>query len=132
MILVDTSFIIAYNIISDTQHDKTMKMKHHLVNNECCITNSILNECVTVSFNKSKSLEIANNVYYSLIDNFKVINEYGIEKFNSKTLSIFNKHNGKLSFIDASLIVVMHEVNIDYLLTFDKQFKKEDTIKLIE
>lgn len=130
-VLVDTSFIIAYNIISDNQHEKSIELKEVLLNEKCYITNSILNECVTVGFNKSKDLEVANNIYYTLIDNFIVINEYEIDNFNNKTLRIFNKHEGKLSFVDASLIVVMNEFSLDYLLTFDNQFKKEETIKTI-
>ena len=130
-VLLDTSFIIAFNIISDSQHDKSRELKEVLLNEDCYITNNVLNECVTVGFNKSKSLEVANNIYYTLIDNFTVINEYEISNFNTKTLRIFNKHGGKLSFVDASLIVVMNEFNLNYLLSFDKQFTKEDSINLL-
>ncbi len=130
-VLVDTSFIIAYAILSDSQHDKSIDLKHVLLNDDCYITNGILNECVTVGYNKSKSLEIANNIYYTLNDNFKIINEYEINDFNDITLSVFNKHEGKLSFVDSSLIVVMSRYDLDYLLTFDNQFSKEESIDLI-
>lgn len=130
-VLVDTSFIIAYAILSDSQHDKSIALKHVLLNDDCYITNGILNECVTVGYNKSKSLEIANNIYYTLNDNFKIINEYEINDFNDITLSVFNKHEGKLSFVDSSLIVVMSRYELDYLLTFDNQFSKEESIDLI-
>ena len=131
-VLLDTSFIISYNISSDNQHDKSKELKEVLLNDDCYITNNVLNECVTVGFNKSKSLEVANNIYYSLIDNFKVINEYELSNFNSKTLRMFNKHGGKLSFVDASLIVVMNEFNLNYLLSFDKQFMKEESINCLK
>lgn len=130
-VLVDTSFIIAYAILSDSQHNKSIDLKDILLNEDCYITNGILNECITVGYNKSKSLEIANNIYYTLIDNFKIINEYEINDFNDITLSVFNKHKGKLSFIDSSLIVVMSRYNLDYLLTFDTQFSKEESIDLL-
>lgn len=130
-VLVDTSFIIAYAILSDSQHNKSIDLKDVLLNEDCYITNGVLNECITVGYNKSKSLEIANDIYYTLIDNFKIINEYEINDFNDITLSVFNKHKGKLSFIDSSLIVVMSRYNLDYLLTFDTQFSKEESIDLL-
>lgn len=130
-VLVDTSFIIAYAILSDSQHNKSIDLKDVLLNEDCYITNGVLNECITVGYNKSKSLEIANNIYYTLTDNFKIINEYEINDFNDMTLSVFNKHKGKLSFVDSSLIVVMSRHDLDYLLTFDNQFSKEESIDLI-
>ena len=78
-----------------------------------------------------KKLEITNNIYYSIKDNFTIINEYDINLINVRTLDIFNKHSGKLSFVDSSLIVVMNVFDIDNLLTFDKQFEKEKTIETI-
>lgn len=128
---LDTSFIIAYMIGSDNQHHKTEALEDIILNNDCCINNSILNECISVSFNKSKNVEISQEIYYILIDNFNIIDEYEILNFNDKTMDIFKKHNGKLSFTDSGIITTMAENNIDYLLTFDDQFKNEDSITVI-
>lgn len=129
---VDTSFIIAYAISTDNQHTKTEPLEDIILSNECYINNSVLNECVSVSYNKTKSLEISQEVYYILIDNFKILNEYDIINYNAKTMGLFNKHEGKLSFTDAGIIITMTENNIKDLLTFDKQFKKESTINVID
>lgn len=129
---VDTSFIIAYAISTDNQHTKTEPLEDIILSTECCINNSVLNECVSVSYNKTKSLEISQEVYYIVIDNFKIINEYDIVNYNAKTMGVFNKHEGKLSFTDAGIITTMTENNIKDLLTFDKQFKKESTINVID
>ncbi len=128
---LDTSFIIAYMISSDKQHQKAEDLEEIIFNNDCCINNNILNECITVSFNKSKNLDISKELYYILIDNFNIINEYEILNFNDKTMDIFKKHNGKLSFTDSSVITTMVEKDINYLLTFDNQFKNEDSITVI-
>jgi len=129
---LDTSFLIAYAISTDNQHKKTTLFEDIILNNPCYINNSVLNECVSVSYNKTKSLEISHEVYYILNDNFTILNEYNINNFNAKTLMLFNKHNGKLSFTDAGIITTMLENNIENLLTFDKQFQKENEINVIK
>lgn len=128
---LDTSFIIAYTIATDNQHTKTEVLEDIILNNLCYINNSILNECITVSYNKTKSLEISQEVYYIIIDNFKILNEYNIVNYNAKTMDLFKKHNGKLSFTDSGIITTMKENNIFDLLTFDTQFKKENSINVI-
>ena len=129
---LDTSFIIAYAISTDNQHTKTEPLEDIILNNKCYINNSILNECITVSYNKTKDLEISQEVYYIIIDNFKILNEYNIINYNDKTMDLFNQHKGKLSFTDAGIITTMKANNILNLITFDTQFKKENTINVID
>lgn len=129
---LDTSFIIAYAISTDNQHTKTEPLEDIILNNNCYINNSILNECITVSYNKTKDLEISQEVYYIIIDNFKILNEYNIINYNDKTMDLFNQHKGKLSFTDAGIITTMKANNILNLITFDTQFKKENTINVID
>ena len=129
---LDTSFIIAYAINTDNQHKKTELLEDIILNKPCYINNSILNKCITVSYNKTKDLKISQEVYYILIDNFKILNEYNIVNYNAKTIDLFNKHNGKLSFTDAGIITTMKDNNIFNLLTFDTQFKKEISINVID
>lgn len=129
---LDTSFIIAYMIESDNQHHKADNLENIILNNECYINNSILNECITVCNNKSKDIELSQELYYILIDNFQIINEYEIIGFNDKTMNFFKKHGGNLSYTDAGIITTMVEKNMGFLLSFDKQFKEEDSITVID
>lgn len=129
---LDTSFIIAYAIATDNQHTKTEPLEDIILNYPCYMNNSVLNECITVSYNKTKSLEISQEVYYIIVDNFKILNEYNIVNYNDKTMDFFKKHEGKLSFTDSGIITTMKENNIVNLLTFDTQFKKEDSINVID
>lgn len=129
---LDTSFIIAYTIGTDNQHKKTEVFEDIILNNECCINNSILNECVTVCFNKTKDLRICKEIYYILIDNFKIINEYNINNYNAKTMDTFLKHGGKLSFTGSGIITTMVENDIKYLLTFDNEFKRDENISVLD
>lgn len=46
-------------------------------------------------------------------------------------LLLYEAYNTKLSFTDSSIIYIMEEEGIDNLLSFDNEFKKVDSIKLI-
>lgn len=128
---LDSSFIIAYAIATDNQHIKTDSFESLILENNSYINNSVLNECVSISFNKTKSLAISNEVYHILIDNFKILNEFDVVNYNNKTLEIFNNHEGKLSFTDAGIIATMKGNNIKNLISFDNEFKKEKSINVI-
>lgn len=128
---LDTSFIIAYAISTDNQHCKAEDLGNIILNNPCYINNSILNECITVSYNKTKDLELTQELYYILIDNFKIINEYDVKNYNNKTFNLFKEHKGKLSFADAGIITTMRKEGIKNLISFDKEFKKEKSINVI-
>ena len=73
----------------------------------------------------------AETLYNFMMDNFKIINEHEIPNYNTKTIKIFKKFNGKLSYTDSSMIVTVLEYNIDFLATFDKQFKREERITVL-
>lgn len=128
-IFLDTSFIIALAFENDENYKHAVELKD-ILNHDCYINNSIVNEVVTVSNNKGDSIK-AKVMFNFLIDNFTVINEYNIFYYNIKTMSNFNKHNGKLSFTDSGIITTMVEHNIKKLITFDKSFKKESQIEVI-
>ena len=71
-------------------------------------------------------------IQHPIIDNFRILNENNISNYNAKTMDLFKKHEGKLSFTDSGIITTMKENNISDLLTFDSQFKKENSINIID
>ncbi len=128
-VFLDTSFIIALAFENDDNNARAVELKY-ILSEDCYINNSIVNEVVTVSNNKGDATK-AQTMFNFLIDNFTVINEYNIINYNSKTMTNFNKHKGKLSFTDSGIITTMVEQSIDKLVTFDKAFKKESRIEVI-
>lgn len=130
-IVLDSSFIIALMIKTDYSNKKAVSLvEKGILNNECYISNLIINEVITVIGNKSNK-EIANKTYHFLKDNFIIINEYEINNFNEKTIDTYLEYNTKLSFTDSSIVEVMKKNNINKLLSFDKYFDKVDEIKRI-
>ncbi len=83
------------------------------------------------------NIDAAEEIYYSLVDSFEILNEYTILNYTAKTFDIFKKIVGdnskktKLSFTDSSIILTMKESNITELVSFNKQFKNFNKISLI-
>lgn len=132
---LDTSFILALVLDSDTNHKKALDLKY-VLDEECYINNNVLNEVLTLTGRKI-NIDSAKELYYNLIDSFDVLDEYSILNYNSETFNVFEKYIGsnsnktKLSFTDSSIILTMKEFNIPNLVSFDKEFKRVNRIKLI-
>ena len=128
---LDTSFIIGYTLETDTNYIKASKHENILLNEECYINNSVLNECMTLIYYKTNSIKAANELFLNMIDIFIILNEYEIKNYSIKALDLFNKTKVKLGFVDAGIINTMEHYNIKKLLTFDKEFKKIPNIETI-
>ena len=71
--------------------------------------------------------------YYFMKDNFNIINEYEIPNFNDKVFKVFEKyHNDKfnLGFADRSIVILSEFFDMDCVVSFDKNFKLLNEIKL--
>lgn len=71
-----------------------------------------------------------------LNDCFNIINEYDILNFNDEVLSTYkslNRRNSKhkLGFTDCAIITTAKFYNLDAIVTFDKEFLKNDMITII-
>ncbi|MBQ2651946.1 MAG: type II toxin-antitoxin system VapC family toxin [Methanobrevibacter sp.] len=125
----DSSFIIALALDNDSNKSKALQLTD-LLSEEGYISNNVIEEVVNV-VNLKGDAKKAETMYYFMRDNFKVINEHEIPHYNTKTINLFKKFKGKLSFTDSSMIVTVLEYDIDYLVTFDKEFKREERINVV-
>lgn len=125
----DSSFIIALVLDNDSNKSKALELTD-LLSEECYIGDNVIEEVVNVVNLKGDSNK-AETLYNFMIDNFKIINEHEIPNYNTKTIKVFKKFNGKLSYTDSSMIVTVLEYNIDFLVTFDNEFKREERINVI-
>lgn len=125
----DSSFIIALALDNDSNKSKALELTD-LLSEECYIGDNVIEEVVNV-VNLKGDANKAETLYNFMMDNFKIINEHEIPNYNTKTIKVFKKFNGKLSYTDSSMIVSVIEYNIDFLVTFDKQFKREERITVV-
>ena len=131
----DTSFIIPIFKRNDTHRGIIQKNKNMLLENDCYISNGVLDEVITVIMMRTKSIEITKKAYYFLVDNFTILNEHDIERYNDRVFSIFKKYNGntyKASYIDCSSVVITKQFDLDYVVSLDKFFEKFEEINLFK
>lgn len=132
---LDSSFILALILKTDANHEKAFELVD-VLNEDCYINHNVLNEVLTLVGRKINILA-AKEVYYTLIDNFTLLNEYSIAEYNENTFKIFENYKGsnsnkaKLSFTDSSIVLTMREFEISNLLSFDKEFKRVDEINIV-
>ena len=135
-IFLDTSFILAYINSNDDLHENALKLEEaeNILSQNVYINNNVLNEVLT---GRKMNIDAAEEIYYSLVDSFEILNEYTILNYTAKTFDIFKKIVGdnskktKLSFTDSSIILTMKESNITELVSFNQQFKNFNKISLI-
>lgn len=131
-LIFDTNFIISLLIQNDDKHQRAIQLKNEgIFNNECYVTNLIIQELFTVLGLLTKDVTYVKKIYSMIKDNFIIIDEYKIDKFNDKVAKIYYMHNTKLSFVDSSLIQVLKEYEFDGVVSFDKDLKNKSKINII-
>ena len=133
MIILDSSFIIAFEVESDQNHERAVKIMSEINSgkfDEAIISDYIFDEVITVSFGRTKNLDkvvfIGDKLRESLV--FLRINE---EIFEEAWKIFKSQKNTTLSFTDCSIIALMKMKSISNLATFDKDFKKVSGINVI-
>lgn len=131
-IFLDSSFIISFALENDENRNKAKILieQEDIWEQECYISNHIINEVITVIGNKS-NLNLAKETYYILKDNFTILNEQEIDNFYDKVMDIYEEYDIKLSLTDASILLLMEYYDIPTLVSFDDGFKKNEEINLI-
>lgn len=131
-LLIDSSFIIALFRRNDSLHQKAIKNKE-ILENDCYISNGILSEVITIIGQKTKDIGLVRLVYNYMKDNFTLINESEINMYNDNVFAIFEKYNKnkfRIGFIDCSQVVICKHYDLDYVVSFDDEFKQFEEIDL--
>lgn len=131
-LLLDTNFIISLLLENNDQHDRSIELKdQRIFENECYVTNLVIQELFTVLGMLTKDSDYVIQVYHMVKDNFIIIDEYKIDKFNDKVATTYQEYNTKLSFVDSSLIKVLEGYNLDSIVSFDKDLKNKSNVDVI-
>ena len=132
----DANFIIAiFREIEVNNELAISKCEELLSNHECYISNAVFNEVITVLTMRIKDLDLTIKAHYFMKDNLIILNEFGVSNFNENVFEIFKKINEKtfkVSFTDCSIVFLYKYYNLDYIVTFDKNFKLFDDINLLK
>ena len=136
--LLDTNFIVSSILPNDELHKKAveLEMEQNITSsNKCYVSNQIITEVMNILGQKD-SVQIAKDTYHMITDNFTILNEYEISNFNDIVFENYlklNENNEKhtLGFTDCSIITIAELYSLDGIVTFDKEFLKNQTIKII-
>lgn len=125
-IFVDSNYLCTLHNPEDSQHQKAKKIASFLKkkNPELFISNFIFLEAVTVISQRVNRREaILLGRYLLNKEIIKII--HLTPALNGQTWETFQKiKNKNMSFVDASILVLINEEGIDYLLTFDQEHFK--------
>ena len=127
IILLDTSFLIAYFDSRDANHQKALKVLKEIENNEYgtpFISDYIFDETVTI-LKKYLGTKLASEKGDDILKAFERI-AFTTLLFD-ETWVLFRKTQ-KLSFTDCSIVCLMKKYRIEYLTTFDSDFGSTVTI----
>ena len=133
-VLLDSSFIIAIFRNNDPLHQRAIENRD-VLENDCYISNGIISEVLTILAQKTKDIALVRLVYNYMKDNFTIINESDINMYNDNVFAIFVKYNRnkfKLGFIDCSQAVIYNHYDLDYVVSFDGEFKLFEEVELFE
>lgn len=134
MIILDTSFIVAFYNTRDENHQKAVGLMQDIINGKygrLYVTDYIFDEIVTVIFirlkNLSKTVKIGEIIKKSteLLEVERPDFENAWEFFKKQKMTTF-------SFTDCTTLEIMKRKDINNIATFDKDFKKIKEVNVIE
>jgi predicted nucleic acid-binding protein len=115
MIILDTSFLIAFYNKRDSRHEEALKIFDEITNDKLVISDYIFDELVT--FLRAKVPWIAIEVGENILENLDII-RVNDEDFRT-AWELFNKFN-KLSFTDCTTLSLSKRLKIRRVVTFDQ------------
>ncbi len=133
MIFLDTSFLVAYIVEKDTNHEKAVSLMKEIVEGEhgSAITSEyVFEETVTVVLVRSRSLESAVKTGDIIKESIPVL-DVGNNVFEASWKRFRNQKNTKLSFTDCTILEMVESNHLDKLATFDREFEGADNFKVL-
>ncbi len=134
VILLDTSFLIAYKNSSDVHHESAIKIMKDISLGEyglAFVSDYIIDESISVLLSKMKNFELARSFGKELISSFEVL--FMNQELFEISWRIFSEQNKTaLSLTDCSLLALMCEKGVSHLATFDKRFIGVNGIQVID
>lgn len=132
MIVLDTSFIVAYKIENDNHHAEAVKIFDEIVEGKYgkpVISDYIFDETITVVFKRSKKLAIAAATGDELKDSVEILVVDSL--FFEDGWKTFKDQDNNFSFTDCTTLALMKKKNIENIATFDEDFKEIKEITAI-
>ena len=126
MIFVDTSFLIALLIKTDSHHEKALKIAES-IHERKVINSTVLNE--TLNAFTGKGGKIGEELYQIIEEMFDI--EYLNQSDYEHAMEIYLHFDSSINFSDCTILSTMIRNKIDKIISFDSDFEKVKGIKII-
>jgi len=125
MIFLDASFLINLYVEKNENHDQAVELWKDIENEDKIISKFIITEILTVFNNKIKPFDIdnINRIYNLILNDCEVIDDF---HYFNQTIVEFFKNN--LGFFDTLYIVLLKDLNIERIASFDEHFDNKEGI----
>ncbi|MEM2083464.1 MAG: type II toxin-antitoxin system VapC family toxin [Nitrososphaerota archaeon] len=133
MILLDTSFIVAFYNIRDENHSRAKNLMPDIINGKyghLYISDYIFDETITVIFIRLKNLIETVRIGEYLRKSTKLL-EVASSDFEDAWKIFKKQKETDFSFTDCTSISLMKRMNIKNIATFDEDFLKVKEINVI-
>lgn len=132
MIMIDSSFLIAYNNVKDKNHERASELMPKIVSGEfgeVSVTDYVFDETATYIAAKqglSKAIIVCANILQAneLIGVTKEVFDGAWELFR-------HQRNTNMSFTDCTNVISMRANRIEYIASFDGDFRSLKDIEVV-
>jgi predicted nucleic acid-binding protein len=129
LIFLDTNYLVSYYIPTEKHHKRALEIYQEIKNKEKIISRSIIAETINILHNKIKvDFQDIKKVYKELNNKYHVIED---NYYYDRTIQRILKDKKRLPFFDNLYIVLMEDLGIKEIVSFDKHFNNIDSIERI-
>ncbi len=126
MIFVDTSFLIALLVKTDSHHEEALKIAES-IHERKVINSTVMNE--TLNAFTGKGGKIGKELYQIIEEMFDI--EYLNQSDYEHAMEIYLHFDSSINFSDCTILSTMIRNKIDKIISFDSDFEKVKGIKII-
>jgi len=123
MIFLDTSFLISFFVNKENDHERALEVANKIKNEDKLISKSVIAETITILKKKLPTKDIIK--IYDVLQDFIIVEDSHL--FN-EAFKQFVIYDSEISFFDSLYMVVMSELDIYYIVSFDSDFDNKDKI----
>jgi uncharacterized protein len=124
---------VAYIVEGDSNHERAVKVVEQIADGDfgpAFTSDYVFDETTTVTLVRSKSIDKAVLVGNYIKNSVKIL-KISESVFDESWEMFKNQKASKFSFTDCSNVIFMKHNSIKYIATFDLEFKKVTSIKVL-
>lgn len=119
MIFVDSSFLIALLIQTDSLHEDALKIGHS-IHERKMINSTVLNE--TLNAFSGKGGKLGKDLFNEIIEMFDI--EYLTDECYNDAMEIYLSYDSTINYSDCTILATMFKNGVNKIATFDSDFEK--------